>query len=160
MPSAEGLFLVLVRHGEAGRADRDSERELTQAGRDALRKLGAQLILNEFIPAAIRSSPLVRALQTAEILQGALGSDIAMDATQDLGSGATPESLLSLLRAEEAGSTVIWVGHMPDLGRFASVLLGVPEDGVEFKAGAALGLDVDLSADPPTAVKKWAWPPA
>ena len=153
------VFLILIRHGEAGKAPTDAARELTDAGRATVRKLGGNLILLEYLPDMIRCSPLLRALQTAEILQGALGGDVAMDATDDLAPGCTDRTFDDILLGETPGSTVFWVGHMPDLGRFAARLLGATAE-IPLRPGEALGLDVDLSKDPPRATKKWEWRPA
>jgi phosphohistidine phosphatase len=152
------LTLVLVRHGEAGTAGSDDARELTTEGRRAVRMLSADLQSRTLSPVVIRTSPARRAHQTAETIFSALPDPGPVRPTNQLASGARLKDLLQLLRAERPGSSVVWVGHMPDLGRLAAFLLGQPGE-VAFKAGAALALAVDLGGVLPVGRQQWAWNP-
>jgi phosphohistidine phosphatase len=156
---AASVVLVLVRHGEAGTAASDEARELTQTGRRGVRMLSAELQSKAFSPAAIRTSPYRRARQTAETIFSALPDPGPIQDTNLLAPGATPETLLQLLKAEKPGSAALWVGHMPDLGRFAARLLGEVGE-VAFKPGTAVGLRVNVSVTPPKATVEWTWNPA
>lgn len=158
VPGAAAVTLLLVRHGEAAPASRDEARELTTDGRRAIRMLSAELQSKALSPSAIRTSPLRRAHQTAEIIFSALPNPGPVLDTALLASGASVESLVKLLRGEKPGSVVVWVGHVPDLGAFAARLLGEPGE-VPFKAGAAVLLEVDPSSDPPRATRRWTWTP-
>ncbi|QQG50040.1 MAG: histidine phosphatase family protein [Candidatus Berkelbacteria bacterium] len=65
-------IIFLVRHGETDRTylldpTIDGERVLTQEGRDQIKKVG-EYIAN-FAPVAIYSSPRLRTIQTAEVIE-------------------------------------------------------------------------------------------
>jgi phosphohistidine phosphatase len=155
---ANALTLVLVRHGEAGTAASDEARELTTDGRRAIRMLSADLQSRTLSPVAIRTSPARRAHQTAEIIFSALPDPGPVRPTTQLASGARLKDLVSMLRAENPGTGVIWVGHMPDLGRLAAFLAGRPGE-VALHAGSAIALKVDLGGVLPAGTKEWAWNP-
>jgi phosphohistidine phosphatase len=150
------LTLVLVRHGEAAPASSDEARELTPDGRRAVRMLSAELQAKGFSPSAIRTSPARRAHQTAEILFSALPEPGPVQPTSLLAPGAAFQDMLRLLQAEQPGSTVLWVGHTPALGRLAAFLLGQPGE-VQFRACSVLVLQVDLSNPIPVATREWDW---
>lgn len=135
-PSSGGssaLDLVLVRHGlalerdlaeEQGIGERD--RPLTEEGRSRMKR-AAQGIAR-YVPegAALWTSPLLRAVETAEILGRALGGE-GHRKTDALLPEAEPAELLESLKAEARGSAVVAVGHEPHLGRFVAFSLDVPE---------------------------------
>src|SRR5437764_13430832 len=72
------LKLYLIRHGHAGDPDQwdgpDDSRPLSERGRRDLRRTAAVLAGRETID-ILRTSPLVRAVQTAEIVAQALEID-------------------------------------------------------------------------------------
>lgn len=128
--------LFLLRHGVAEeRSSRWSEleRPLTPEGMEKMRQeakgiagldLGVDLIL---------SSPLKRAMQTAEAVAQALRLPVVP--FDPLEAGASPGGILRAL-APHAGKTgILLVGHEPDLGELAAHLLGAAEGAVEFKRG-------------------------
>lgn len=70
------MILYFVRHGEAGHhsaAADDDERQLTAAGVDALRAGASVWRRLNLRPDVVISSPLPRALQTAELVVAGLG---------------------------------------------------------------------------------------
>jgi phosphohistidine phosphatase len=155
MPTLE---LVLVRHGEAESGGTDEKRELTTSGRRAVRMLSADIQSRRLSPAVIRSSPYRRAHQTAETIFSALPDPGPVLDTNMLASGTRVREMLQLLRAEKPDASAIWVGHMPDLGRFAAFLLGVPGE-VAFKAGSAVSFRINLDGPLPVGKQDWAWNP-
>ena len=65
------MRLLLMRHGAAVDptvAGDDHRRWLTEVGREQLREQGARLTARGLTPGAVLSSPLVRAVQTAELI--------------------------------------------------------------------------------------------
>jgi phosphohistidine phosphatase len=96
--------IYLVRHGDAVHQDEagsDRDRWLSINGRDAARVL-AKLLRDEGVaPAVIVSSPLPRAVQTAELL--AFGLDF-------------PGSVMSRRSLEPAGSPRVAAGDVTSLG--------------------------------------------
>src|SRR4051812_50092900 len=114
------MRLFLVRHAEAAPGEPDALRELTPAGEDQARGLGMELAANGIRPAAILTSPLTRARQTAEAVGLAVGVPVEID--ERLGPGATVDSVREAF--EGRGETVLRVGHQPDLPPIAAQLTG------------------------------------
>jgi phosphohistidine phosphatase len=132
--------ILLVRHGIAvergtqGYQD-DGLRPLTAAGRQRMLEAAGGLE-RLFTPQAIFTSPLVRAAQTAEVLQSVyhLGKPRVCEA---LGTG-DHASLISTLEESEIGSVAL-VGHEPWMSELLSLLLTgyVSAVAATFKKGAA-----------------------
>jgi phosphohistidine phosphatase len=120
------MKLYLLRHGKADWPDwpdwtgSDDERPLTAEGIDDMRLVGAGLKRLKIEPALILTSPLPRAVQTAEIAAKALG--IPMKQAADLAPGFERRKLTPLLAAN-AGDLML-VGHEPDFSRLIRSLTG------------------------------------
>jgi phosphohistidine phosphatase len=136
-------MIYLVRHGKA--EDRhprgDGARALTAEGRDEFRELAAQLGGGKdelrVAPRAIATSPLVRAVQTAEILAAACGvREVVVRAELDA-EQATGQSVAALAR--ELGAGWALVGHNPSLAAGLQLLLGLTEE-PSFRKGAVAAL--------------------
>ena len=138
------MKIYLVRHAAA--VDRspgttEEQRYLTPEGRISFRKTARTLLKREVDPGLILTSPLIRAVQTAEILAETLGYTGPFVVTDALAPGfdiAGLEQLLSLYRDVDE---LVVVGHEPDLGSVAAALLAVPPFGL--KKGAAIKLAID-----------------
>ena len=114
------MRIFLVRHAEAAAGEPDELRELTPAGEESARALGQQLAANGVRPAALLTSPLLRARQTAAELARSLGVDVEPD--ERLAPGATVERLREAVAGR--GEPVIAVGHQPDCALIAAALTG------------------------------------
>jgi phosphohistidine phosphatase len=114
------MRLVIVRHAEAAPGKPDELRTLTPGGRAQARALGRRLRELGLEPAAIVSSPLLRARETASAL--GLG---APEVDERLAPGASPDDVRDA--ALGRGETVIVVGHQPDCGRAVAALAGGAE---------------------------------
>jgi phosphohistidine phosphatase len=134
--------VVIIRHGiaeDAGPGQRDADRELTEQGARAFEQgaKGLQTILSPIH--LIATSPLVRTVQTAEIL-ARVYSDPAFIRTDALAPGRRPKDLLDWLWQAPPNETIAIVGHEPDLGHLLSYAVA----GVDWtfwhadKGGAAL----------------------
>ena len=129
--------LLLWRHGIA--EDRhpdcpDQERALTAEGRQRTAAVAAELCRLQLRCDRLLSSPLRRALQTAEI---GVAAGLAPDVAQEdcLAPDGDPRPLLQAGTWRRLGL----VGHEPDLGKLASGLLGVPAGTISVrKAGIVL----------------------
>jgi phosphohistidine phosphatase SixA len=110
--------VILVRHAKADPGGPDELRPLTAAGREAAWMLGELLAERE--PDAVVSSPLVRAVETAQALADAAGLEVVVD--ERLAPGATVDDLRAAVAGR--GETVIAVGHQPDCGEIALALAG------------------------------------
>jgi phosphohistidine phosphatase len=123
------MELLVVRHAIAeeraafaatGRPD--GERPLTAEGRRKMRR-GARGLARIAPPvAAMASSPLVRAVETARILAPALGLR-SFEEIPELAPEAAPEALLPWLRRQGRRRAAAIVGHEPHLGRLVSWLV-------------------------------------
>jgi len=148
------MKLYLVRHGIAqerigGAILNDSQRPLTDEGRDetrvvahALKRLGVRADL-------VVASPLVRARQTAEIINEVLGGKEELKVTDSLAPGGNSSGLYKFLRQFNMVEEIFCVGHEPDIGRLVGTLLWAgPELDIPFKKAGVCR--VDVAALPPT----------
>jgi len=155
------MKLYLLRHGAAenqSATGRDADRALTADGRQRTRLVAIELAKRGESPKRIISSPLHRAVETAEVIAGALGSGIAPEQRDELAPGGRAYALVRQLVAEGA-KKVMLVGHEPDLSSLAllllphwsgasqgfdkSMVLGVRVRGAQSKRTATDWLEVD-----------------
>jgi len=124
------MIIHLVRHAEA--IERSPEileehRYLTTRGRTRFRKIAAQLKKDGIAPDLILSSPLIRAVQTAEILAQAIKFKKELLLTPLLAHGFTKKKLDELLGQYPKAREIALVGHEPELGEVARALLEVKQ---------------------------------
>jgi phosphohistidine phosphatase len=122
------MEVLFVRHAVAAElADTDGldfQRPLTEKGRKQFRALAQWLVEQGQAPDLIESSPLVRAVQTAEILRKASGLDAGNSRVDEsLGPGLTADWLVAHWK-DSPVSRVAIVGHEPDLSRCIAALMG------------------------------------
>ena len=135
MPGSVRLYLV--RHADAAPGDPDELRPLTPHGREQARNLGARLAAEGAAGAAVVTSPLLRARETAEEIARALGT--APEPDERLAPGATADAVREI--SAERGGTVVAVGHQPDCSRVAAALTGGPEP--PFPKAGVVAIDLD-----------------
>lgn len=147
------MKILLMRHGEAvDQADgmTDGERWLTAKGRRVSREVAAQAVLH-IRPAAVWTSPLVRATQTAEILVNAAGIEGDVSVVREIATDNV-QVILTKLRAWQGETPLALVGHEPTLSTLAMTLLGERRwSGFEKSSVCALSLERDA----PTARFEW-----
>lgn len=115
------MKLWLLRHGEAGSATRDAERELTPRGwRDAGR-IGEYLHRQHALPQQVLVSPLVRARQTLEAVSRAFPQEIHPLEEPRLVPDADPRQLLAVI--EGLPGDALLVGHNPILSQVVALLV-------------------------------------
>ena len=144
MRYAVGVEVFLIRHAEATPetlARRDPDRHLTPAGRDQARAIGDRLRWHDCAPTQLWSSPLVRAIQTAELVATSLASGIAVESVPALAPDGDPRAVVAALRALDAESIVLLIGHEPGLSAVGALLVGHPEFASLAKAQAARIVD-------------------
>jgi phosphohistidine phosphatase len=119
------MKLYVMRHGPAedvASSGRDSDRALTLSGRDRVRGVARALVTGDEAPVAIVSSPLVRALQTAEIV-AAIAGVAQVEVSREMGPGGDALTFVGeLLR--NGRKRVMVVGHEPDLSDLVQRLVG------------------------------------
>ena len=122
------IQILLVRHGEA--VDQapglgDEGRFLTRKGRKISRRMARWLAKrDERSPVAIWTSPLVRAVQTAEILAERARPREGVIAKGELSPNADPREVLAMLAAHDGAGPLALVGHEPHLSLLGRALLG------------------------------------
>jgi phosphohistidine phosphatase len=158
------MDLLIVRHAIAFERDRrrwrdDGARPLSSVGKRQARKAAAGLKKFCKVPDCLLTSPLIRAMQTAEILTEVAGWPQAVE-TPELSPGEPPLAVMSRL-AGNAGRVVALVGHQPDLGYLlAACLLG--ERGplpIELKKNAVVCVSFDGPPGAGGGVLKWSATP-
>ena len=116
-----------MRHGEAvdgAEASSDHDRWLTDAGRRTVTTVGAMLSRIEVRYSVIYTSPLVRAVQTAEILaatQPGFDGPVRVHRALSTAEGTTAQALSPIDEAEPQ-DVLVMVGHMPKVGVLAAHL--------------------------------------
>ena len=127
--AANDYELCIMRHGAAvARGGEefpdDSERPLTPDGKKKMKEIAEGLTRAGFEVDWIVSSPLVRAVETAEIIAKGQASNIPMDLSDHLRPAGSPEALISFLAKQANRRRVLVVGHEPDLSAMAARLMG------------------------------------
>jgi phosphohistidine phosphatase len=118
--------VFLVRHAKAEPGFPDELRALTPQGEARARELARELAAVP--PAAVISSPLVRARQTAEPIAAA--ADLELEEDDRLAPGANADDVRAVVSGRNG--PVVLVGHQPDLGEIVLELTGRE---VDFKTG-------------------------
>ena len=118
------MILYFLRHGKAGspRPRDDDARELTDTGVAALRAAAPLWRRLNLRPDVVLSSPLPRALQTAELFCEAVGGSPTAD--ERLRPGAGWGAMARAMAAEPDARRVMFVGHEPDLSAAICQLSG------------------------------------
>lgn len=140
------MRLYFLRHATASKGTRqDAQRKLTRIGRAEARTAGAALEKLGCKPAAIFSSPLVRAEQTARLAADEFRPKVGVKIVPQLKNGANTKSLLAVLRKLRSTDEAILVGHAPGLSEHMAELLGA-EQGASLPLGKGAIACLELSA--------------
>jgi phosphohistidine phosphatase len=87
------------------------------------------------------TSPLVRAAQTARILDETLDPERPLETLDALAPGGSYRAVLRRLESCGANDVIVLVGHEPDLGKLAGVLLfGAPATSLPLKKSGACAI--------------------
>jgi phosphohistidine phosphatase len=135
--------LFLVRHAEAVDETltlRDPYRHLTTRGREQARALGDRLRWHDCVPTRIWASPLVRAVQTAELVATGLACETPVEIIPDLAPDGNARDVHQAVRALPDDVAVMLVGHEPALSAIGSLIVAHPFDALD-KAQAARIVD-------------------
>lgn len=152
------MQVYLLRHGisEEERAGlSDAERALTSEGRRRLRQTLQVAAREDIKPTLILSSPLKRAMQTAEIAKEVLSCKHEVVSSRALLPGSAAEQVWEEVRVNRDEPCVVLVGHNPLFANLAGYLLGQPDLQIDFKKGAILRLDVEGFSSRPKGILRW-----
>lgn len=138
----DSLDVYLIRHGEAEDGGYDAYRGLTGQGRRKMRASAVLLAREAEIIDCIYTSPLVRAVQTAEITAQAVGLDDPILIVPEIATPPKLETLIALVDQTPANFRgVALVGHEPTFGALASRMIGRGVPG--FQKGEVYALRYD-----------------
>ena len=151
------MEIYLLRHGEAEESLRipDAERSLTAEGR---RKLGGVLLRARAGGAGaslILASPLRRALETAELAAGILGTEAPIVKTNALVPDAAPAEVWDEIRIHRDEGQLLLAGHEPLLSQVIGYLLGEPGAQIEMRKGSLARVDLEGTGSQPRGVLRW-----
>jgi phosphohistidine phosphatase len=123
------MRVTLIRHAEAGDdAPSDEVRSLTARGREDARRLGHALARRGVEFSLMISSPLVRAVQTAEIVAAEIGYRERLVMTELLVPEGAASHVLAWLKSAgrelEGSASIALVAHEPILSAMAALLIG------------------------------------
>lgn len=123
------MKIVIIRHGEAVDAAMvggDAERYLSARGRATSRDVARALVQHGFTPTHIYTSPLVRAVQTAEVLAQVVGHEGEVVSHPSLTPDGARGHALSMLDMHGADEVIALVSHEPTVRVLAGHLVGAP----------------------------------
>lgn len=153
--------LYVMRHGPAedsAPTGRDEDRALTPAGRARTRAVAHALSAANEAPLTIVASPLVRALQTAEIVAAVThleervreakepgGAPGAVEIRREMAPGGDKVDLIREL-VQSGRKRAMLIGHEPDLSMLVARLVNfAPEQGM--LKSMVVGVKVEASSD-------------
>jgi len=122
--------VILIRHAKAideTLALPDPSRHLTSEGRDQAKSLGDRLRWYDCEPTHVFASPLVRAVQTAELVVAGLGCARPVEILAALAPDESPRDVAAELAKLPADAVAIAVGHEPGLSALGALLVGNPD---------------------------------
>lgn len=132
------MKVFIIRHAEAidyetDFVNNDYNRFITPKGRKKSREVFKQ-IKNELTEIErIFTSPLIRAVQTAEILADIIRFEFDVEVVGELMFDSTPQRILKLLSKNISLKQVALVGHEPTLSLFANFICDFGKRYISFK---------------------------
>ena len=156
------MEVLLIRHAiaeprpdEGGTQPDDNQRALTSKGRKRMKRGARGLVQTVPTINVLASSPLVRAMQTAEIVAKAYDG-LEIVTVPALAPGAGADATVGWLRSVESSGTVALVGHEPDLSMLATHLITAYQQSfLELAKGGACLLDVPAGVAAGTSRLVW-----
>jgi phosphohistidine phosphatase len=126
----------------------DIDRPLNKRGKKAAPLMGDRLAQRSLLPDLVICSPARRALATARRLAKQLGYPKKNIVIEDDMYGASPESMLTLVRKlDNRSRMVMLVGHNPETTEFANLLGGLDLYNVPTCGIVALSFDITTWKD-------------
>lgn len=140
------MVLYVMRHAEAVEGSdtlQDNWRYLTEKGRSVAEKMSTAIAKSGPKARLTITSPLTRAIQTAEIAGANACRKNVIVASELLLPGAEVSELIDHLKNGLDAKRVMLVGHEPQLGALVATLLGREEASVSLKKGSCVALELD-----------------
>ena len=152
------MQIYILRHGiaeDAAPGQSDSDRALTDEGRDKLRRVLKRARAAGVAPGLILSSPLRRALETADVAAEVLGYKGKIVKTEALVPDASPHATWEEIRSRKNEDEILLSSHEPLTSALTAFLLDAPTLQVDMKKGALVRVDCDRFGPTPRCLLKW-----
>ena len=138
--SNQPYHLCLMRHGIAAgieeAAGDDSRRPLTPEGRTKMKEIARGLERLGVTFEGILASPLIRAMETAEIVARTIGGNERAEVCEGLAPHGSLEAVLASLQKHPGWRRFLLVGHEPSLSDLAARWVGAGQHAsLAFKKG-------------------------
>jgi len=142
------MNLYLMRHADAGvpreNPKLDAKRGLVKEGKEQCMLMARVLSALKVQVDVIVSSPLKRALQTAQFVGTELGYEAKVEVSSALGPDADFAAFQKLLDKYAECEGVLMVGHNPNLFKFLGrIITGNGGAGVRMRKGCVARIDMD-----------------
>lgn len=152
------MIIHLLRHGiaeprETGKPD--ERRALTRLGKQKLAVVLKRIAKAGAEPSVIWTSPLRRAVETAEIAAKILSYGDELVETETLLPDAKAAATWGELQKAPRDSELVLVGHEPQMSRLAAFLLGSPGLRIDLKKAGWVRIRIDRVTASPHGVLEW-----
>ena len=144
------MIVYVMRHAEAVEGSdtlQDEWRYLTEKGRSTAERVSSAIATYGPKPRLTITSPLTRAVQTAEIAAEKACRKNVVVASELLLPGADIAELVMYLKSCDHAGRVMLVGHEPQLGSLVATLLGREDGAISLKKGACVALEFERDSD-------------
>ena len=152
------MYIYILRHGiaeDSQSGQSDSGRALTTEGKKKLRNVLRVASEASVTPSLILTSPLKRAVQTAELAAEILNYKGDLLRTKALEPGAHPRMVWEEIRVHKDEPDILLAGHEPLFSSLTAYLLGCPDLKIDFKKGALACVEMDRFGAEPHGALKW-----
>ena len=153
------MNLYIMRHAEAedqAESGRDDARALTVRGRERTRDAAAGFRALGLRFDAILTSPLLRAVETAQAIADEYSNNPSPQVLPALSTDVSPREALAALASIALNGSLLAVGHEPQLSRLVALLLTSGGNlAIRFKKGACVALDIPKAVAPGAAELRW-----
>lgn len=154
------MDLIIVRHGEAGKrvsvTSKDAERALTVSGKEEVDEVAESISDLDIEVDVIATSPLKRALETAEIIARKLKKQRLLEQWDELKPEGDQKALYKRLARLKQDSSVLLVGHEPYLSTMISELIsGKRESRISLKKAGLAKVELTAMLPVPSGELRW-----
>jgi len=152
------MQIYLLRHGiaeDAKPGQPDTERALTDEGRDKLRRVLKRARTADLDPSLILASPYRRAIETAAVAAEVLAYKGEIVRTSALVPEASPSDAWEEIRHRKDERAILLASHEPLMSSLVAFLLDSPALHVDMKKAALVRIDCDRFGPKAAGVLKW-----
>ncbi len=158
------LELYIIRHGFAGTSledeAMDDDRPLKKKGKEKMKSLAKGLKGMNICFDVVMTSPLLRAKESAEILNAYCSINNEVTVTDLLKPDASYQKLIKFLNQQKEFEKIAIVGHEPFLSGFASFCLSNSQTPfINLKKSGVLMLEIDKIIKPERCKLAWLMEP-